>query len=164
MAVIGTLAKARKIKWLLYMVLSIGFSLYCAYDGWFNEKYKVPEKSGDLWFNRIGAVVLAFLFIYLVVGYFFIRKTRIVADEKGLNINGKLMIEWPTMTAVDDSKVEKGLLEITYTHNGKERKYLLDNYKVNHYEEMLDEISLRRPDLLPPVETEPEEHGTEEKE
>jgi hypothetical protein len=93
-----------------------------------------------------------------------IRKTRVVADEKGLNINGKVMIDWPMMTAVDDNRVEKGLLEITYTQNGRERKYMLDNYKVDHFEELLDEISARRPDLLPPVEAEPEESDNDEKE
>jgi hypothetical protein len=146
------------------MVLSIGFSIYCTYDGWLNAKYQASEKSGDLWFNRIGAVVLAVLFVYLFVGFFVIRKTRVVADEKGLNINGKVMIDWPMMTAVDDNRVEKGLLEITYTQNGRERKYMLDNYKVDHFEELLDEISARRPDLLPPVEAEPEESDNDEKE
>jgi hypothetical protein len=157
MAVIGTLAKSRKMKWFLYMVLSLGFAFYCLYDGWFNQKYLAPEKSGDLWFNRIGAVALAAVFVYLVVGFFFIRKTRVVVDEKGVNVNNKLSIDWASMTSVDDSRAEKGLLEILYTKDGRERKFVLDNYKVDHFEEMLDEISLRRPDLLPPVEAEPEE-------
>ena len=150
MAVVGILTKGRRFKWYLYMAMAAAFSVYCYYDGWINDKYK--EDLSNLMFNKVLAVVLAVTFVVLVIGFFVIKKTRVVVDENGISVNGKLLIAWDSITELDDSREEKGLLDIFYTKDGKKAKYVLDNYKVDHFEEMLDEISLHRPDLLTPLE------------
>ncbi|NLE29126.1 MAG: hypothetical protein GX629_05610 [Phycisphaerae bacterium] len=148
MAITGSATKARKMKWVLYMVLIAFFSGWHFYDGWFNEKYW--NDPSNLWYNRVVAVVLAVLFVGFVIAFFLMLKSKVVVDEQGIR-DGKKMIDWKSIVRIDDSKVEKGLVGIYYLKNDKEAKYLLDDYKIGHFEEMLDEISIHRPDLLTPV-------------
>ena len=149
MAVICTLAKARKWRWIVYIVASAVFSVYCYYDGWISDKYK--DELSNLWFNRVAAVVLAVTFVVLVIVYLTkISKTRVVADDNGIDVNGKFVIKWDSIKRVDDSYVEKGLLDIFYVdENGKEKKWVADDYKITNFDELLDEISKHRPDVLP---------------
>jgi hypothetical protein len=156
MAVTGTLAKGRKWKWVIYMIVALCVGLWGIYDGWFNPAFKVAEKANDRLFSQVLGIALPTLFLVLFVGFFVIRKMRVVVDEKGISVNDKLTIAWDSITDLDASREEKGLLDIFYQKDGKKAKYVLDNYKVDHFEEMLDEISLHRPDLLAPVEEEAE--------
>jgi hypothetical protein len=156
MAVTGTLANSRKWRLVVYMLLSAGFSAYCYYDGWKNPKYQDPSELSNMWFNRAAAVGLVVLLVVLIIRFLLALKTRVVMDEAGLDVDGKLKISWPAMTRVDDRNLEKGLLDIYYTPagEGSEKKYTLDNYKVTPFEEMVEEVSRHRPDLLAPIEEE----------
>jgi len=162
MAVECRLTKSRKLRWVLYLVLCVGFAAYCAYDGWISEKFK--DDPGNLLFNQVGAVCLAGLAVVLIIGFVKINGTRVVADETGIDVNGKLKIKWSDLTGADDSGYEKGLVTVFYKQDGNERKYVIDNYKIDHFEELLDEISSRRPDVLPPAEEQADsEQDTDEK-
>ena len=154
MAVICTLANARKWRWIVYIVASAVFSGYCYYDGWISDKYK--EELSNLWFNRVAAIVLAITFVILIIVYFFkISKTRVLADDSGIDVNGALLIKWDAISKVDDTYLEKGLLDIFYIDdNGKERKWTADDYKITNFDDLLDEVSKHRPDVLPPAEQE----------
>jgi hypothetical protein len=156
MAIVGTLANARKWRLVIYILVSAGASAYCYYDGWVNPAYQKSEKYGDMLFNQVGAVVLAVLLVILIVRLLLAFKTRVVMDEGGIDVNGKFKIAWPLVTRVDDRNLEKGLLDIFYkgAEGGSEKKYVLDNYKVTSFDEMVDEISKHRPDVLAPVEEE----------
>ncbi len=156
MAVIGTLTNSRKWRLVVYLVLCAVFSVYCYYDGWRNPKYQDPSELSNMWFNRSAAIGLAVLFVVLIFRFVCALKTRVVVDEAGIDVNGKFKIVWPSITRVEDRNLEKGLLDFFYkeTQEGAERKYVLDNYKVTAFEEMVDEISRHRPDLLGPVEEE----------
>ncbi len=152
MAVICTLANARKWRWIVYIIASAVFSGYCYYDGWISDKYK--DDLSNLWFNRIAAIVLAVTFLVLIIVYFLkISKTRVVANEEGINVNDSFTIKWDAIIRVDDSYLEKGLLDIFYSdETGKEKKWTADDYKINNFDELLDEISKHRADILPPEE------------
>jgi hypothetical protein len=151
MAVTGTLSKSRQWRWVMYMVICAGFAIWCLRDGWFNPAYRVSGKEGDLLFSRSGAIALGAGFVILLVGLFVIRRTKVVMDDNGIDVNGKFMIPWSAMIRVDDSRVEKAYLDIYYQDAGREAKYVLDGFKVSHFDDMLDEISVHRPDLLPPA-------------
>ncbi len=156
MAIIGVLANARKWRLVIYMLASAACSVYCYYDGWINKAYQTEAKAGDRLFNQVGAIVLGVLFVILIVRFFLALKTRVVVDESGMDVNGKFKIAWPSIIRVDDRNLEKGLLDIFYkgTEGGSEKKYVLDNYKVTSFDEMVEEISRHRPDILAPVEEE----------
>ncbi len=164
MAVVGTLTSSRKMRWVLYMILSAGFSAYCYYDGWINPKYQVQEELSNRMFNQVGAVVLAVVFIVLVIRYLVqVSKTRVVVDDTGIEVNGKVKIGYQAIVRVDDKNLEKGLLDIFYREGAAERKYVLDNYVVTNFEEMVEEIAKHRPDLIAiePVEDKPtDQSGT----
>ncbi len=153
MAVVCTLANARKWRWIIYIALSAIFSVYCYYDGWISEKY--INDASNLWFNRVAAVVLAITFVVLIIVYFTkIAKTKVLADDSGIKINDQLTIKWDAIQRIDDTYIEKGLVDIYYTDEGKEKKWTADDYKITHFDELLDEISAHRPDILPPAESE----------
>ncbi|MFA5863241.1 MAG: hypothetical protein WC975_00985 [Phycisphaerae bacterium] len=150
MAVIGTLTNSRKFRWIAYIVLSAFFAVYCFYDGWFNPKY-INEPS-DLWFNRVAAIALTVLCVILIIGFFVIKKTRVAVDQTGFDIDGKIQIPWSAITGIDARSLEKGFLVIFYKAGDREKKYTLDSYKTTCFEEMVDELSNHRPDLLEPAE------------
>ena len=138
-----------------YMILSVGFAAYCYYDGWVSEKYL--KDPSNLWFNRVAAVVLVVVFVVLIIRFFGILKTRVVADESGIDVDGRIKIAWQDLARIDNTHEAKGLVDLYYTHEGQEKKWIADNYKINHFDELLDEISAHRPDLLAPVEEEKEQ-------
>jgi hypothetical protein len=152
MAIIGQTTKTRQMKWVIYMTMIAVFAVWHYYDGWVNPIYKTAEKHGDMLYNRTVTIALAVLFIVFLIAFIRILKSRTVVDEQGIHINDKRTIDWKSMVRIDDSKVEKGLLTIVYQKDGHESRFLLDDYKVDHFEEMLDEISIHRPDLLTPAE------------
>jgi hypothetical protein len=131
------------------MVASLVFAVYCYYDGWINPAYKTPAEYGNQLFNRAGTVVLGALFIYFLISFFAILKTRVVADETGIDVNGKFKIDYSSITRVNDKNYEKGLMDLYYKDSGgQEKKYTLDNYKITSFEDIVEEISKHRPDLL----------------
>lgn len=150
MALVCGLAKSRKMKWIIYIILALGAGIYCYYDGFVSEKYL--KDLSNLWFNRVGSIVLAVAFVVLVIGFFVILKTRIAADDDGIDVNGKSKIPWKDIVRIDDGNVEKGLVDIFYTVEGQEEKWTADSYKIDRFDELLDMISRHRPDLLPPIE------------
>ncbi len=52
--------KKHGIRLAIFLALFFWF----AYDGWHNPKFQKPEKRFDMWFNRIGAYVLAAFTLY----------------------------------------------------------------------------------------------------
>ena len=115
------------------------------------------------------AVVCAVGLLVAAVRFATALKSRVVVDDSGIDVNGKFKIAWDNITGADDSKYEKGFAKLTYKEQGgeEEKEYLIDRYMVDHFDELLDEISARRPDVLPPVEEqgqEPEQTDSTEQE
>ena len=86
MAIEAPISKFKKNGLILWMVVCIGVAIYCAYDGYFNEKFKTKHTNEDgtpkstLVFNQksppyfIGAAVL------LGAYWFTIRNKKLIAD------------------------------------------------------------------------------------
>ena len=160
MAVVGTLTKSRKIRWIIYMIGSAITSLWFSYDGWISTKFK--DELGNLLFNKVVGIGLAVTFLVLVVWFFIIRKTRVVADDSGIDVNGRFKIGWSAITGLDGKNLEKGFLDVYYQAGGDEKKFTLDNYKITCFDEIVDQIGQHRPDLVEPEEAPPPPAGETE--
>jgi len=157
MAVVGTLTKSRKIREIIYMIASAATSLWFSYDGWISTKFK--DEPGNLLFNKVAGIGLAVAFVVVVIRFLFIRKTRVVADDSGIDVNGRFKIAWSAITGLEDKNLAKGLLDIYYQAGDNEKKYTLDNYKITCFDEIVDQIGLHRPDLVEPEEASSESAG-----
>ncbi len=155
MAVECRAAQAGKWRSIVVLGIVVVFAVLCYYDGWISDKYK--DEPWNLLFNQIASIVLTVVTIFLIIRLRAFLKTHIVADQTGLNINDKLKISWSELTNIDYTYIEKGLVDIYYLKDGKERKWTADSYKIDHFDELMDEISKYRPDLLPPAEEEKSE-------
>jgi len=156
MAVHCGLAKQRRIRWVLYIVLCAGFAGWHVYDGWFNEKYKAPDKADDLKYNQGMSVILSVVTACLVLGLLVISKTSLVADEQGIKYGNK-QIGWKDFSEADMSDLKRGILVLFYksdSQEGRDDKLVLDNYKLSNFDDLLDEIATGRPDLVPAAEDE----------
>jgi hypothetical protein len=163
MAIESRMASGRRWRWIIGIVFCVVFGLWYLRDGWFNPEYQpAGSKHKDQIFNQVATVVLLPGSIVLLVAFAVISKARVVADDRGIDVNSKQMIPWSAITKIDDSSYAKGIVSVFYTRGGQEDKYVIDNYKLSHFDELLDEISSHRPDLLPPEnEEEPTEQGSD---
>ena len=60
-----TAAEARR-KYGIRSIVLLALFCWFAYDGWYNPKFLKPEKKFDMWFNRVGAYLLAAGLLYSV--------------------------------------------------------------------------------------------------
>jgi hypothetical protein len=133
--------------------LKIYIAIWCAYDGYLNDKWieEHTDANGNpkayLVVNRkappflIGAAVL--LGVYL----FAIRKKKLIADEDKLILEGKAEIKYDSIQKVDKTNFDtKGFFLITYKDAGNAEKQLkLSNKRYDNLkpvlEKVIDEIS-----------------------
>ena len=121
MAVEAPISKFKKNNIKVYILFCIGIALWCAYDGYFNDKWIAEHKNPDgtpqpyLTFNRNalpffvgGAVLLA--------GYLFtIRNKKILAQENELVLGNKESISYDSIQKIDKTDFQKkGCFVITY--------------------------------------------------
>ncbi|NLX07071.1 MAG: hypothetical protein GXY33_18185 [Phycisphaerae bacterium] len=152
------MGNGRKIRFIIAIIIFIGIALWYGYDGWLNEEFRAEHSSTDVLLNQVIAVVSAVALVVAAVRLVMASGSRVVADDSGIDVYGKYKIAWSDMVRVDDSKWEKGLVRVYYQRDGQEREYLVDSYMLDCYDDLLDEISHRRPDLLPPAEVEEQQN------
>jgi len=145
------LGRVRKIKLIIAFVVLLGYGILSGYDGWINEEYQPGGKKADnQTFNQWAAVACGIGVVVVLVRFAGAMKTRVLADENGIDVNGKVKIRWEDISGADDTKYEKGLVRLRYRQAGQDKEYLIDRYVINHFDEFLDEISRHRPDVLAP--------------
>jgi len=124
MAVEAPISKYKKNNLKIYIIFCIGIAIWCAYDGYFNDKWiaEHTDASGSpqpyLTFNRnappffIGAAVL-------LAGYLFIiRNKKITAEENELVLGDKEKISYDSIQKIDKTRFKsKGAFIITYKNN-----------------------------------------------
>ena len=122
MALVAPLSKYKKNTFLVWMVVLAGFGAYCIYDGYYNETFRAKHTGADgkpdatlIWNQKWlpifcgGSAVL--LGAYLLV----IRNRKIVADDAGLVINGKINIAYDSIQKIDKTHFDsKGHFTLTY--------------------------------------------------
>ncbi len=144
MVIEAPICKFKKTNLKIYIIVLVGIAIWCAYDGYFNDKWIKEHTDADgnpeayLVVNRkappflIGAAVL--LGAYL----FTIRKKKLIADEDKLIIEGKAEIKYDSIEKVDKTNFDaKGFFIITYKDSSDTEKQL--------------KLSSRRYDKLAPV-------------
>lgn len=121
MAIEASLSKHKRTNVIIYIVVCLALGAWCAYDGYFNEKWIEEHTDADgnpetyLVVNRkappyfAGAAVL--LGIYLAA----IRNRKVTADEEALVINNKEAISYDSIEKIDKTHFKsKGFFIITY--------------------------------------------------
>lgn len=148
MAIEAPLSKFKKNNLKIYIAFCIGLAIWCAYDGYFNEKWIEEHTDADgnpqtyLVVNRkappylIGAAVL--LGAYL----FAIRNKKILADESELIISAKEKIPYDSIQKIDKTHFgSKGYFIITYKNkDGCEINRKINNKKYDNLSAVLDEL------------------------
>ena len=125
MAIEAPISKFKKTNFKIYIAVCIGLAIWCAYDGYFNDKWieEHTDTNGNpetyLVFNRkappyfIGAAVL--LGAYLLA----IRNKKIIADENELVLSDKKRIPYDSIQKIDKTLFgSKGYFIITYKDKG----------------------------------------------
>jgi len=148
MAIEAPLSKFKKTTFKIYIAVCIGLAIWCAYDGYFNDKWieEHTDTNGNpetyLVFNRkappyfIGAAVL--LGAYL----FAIRNKKIIADENELVLSNKKRIPYDSIQKIDKTHFDsKGFLLITYKNkDGREVNRKLSDRTYDNLAAILDEL------------------------
>lgn len=148
MAIEAPISKFKKTNLKIYIVVCIGLAIWCAYDGYFNDKWieEHTDTNGSpetyLVFNRkappyfIGAAVL--LGAYL----FAIRNKKIIADENELILSNKERISYDSIQKIDKTRFKsKGFFVITHKSNdGREVNRKLSDRTYDNLEAILNEL------------------------
>jgi len=146
MAIEGPVSKYKKNTLKIWIAVCIVGAAYCAYDGFYNEKFIDKHTDSDgkadstLLFNQksppffIGAAVL--LTIWLVA----LKNKKIIADDDELIISSNRKIPYDSIEKIDKTYFEqKGYFTISYRDSGgREAKEKLDDRKYDNLSEILD--------------------------
>jgi hypothetical protein len=148
MAITAPLSTYKKNNIRLYIAFCIGFALWCAYDGYFNEKWiqEHTDKQGNpetyLVFNRKAPYYLGGVAV-LLAGYLFaIGGRKIVAEDKELIINDKEKIAYDSIEKIDKTNFKsKGYFVITYKdQSGGEINRKISDRAYDNLEAVLNEV------------------------
>lgn len=148
MTIEAPISKFKKNNLKIYIAVCIGLAIWCAYDGYFNDKWieEHTDTNGNpeayLVFNRkappyfIGAAVL--LGVYL----FAIRNKKIIADENELIIRDKEKISYDSIQKIDKTRFKsKGFFIITHKNNeGREVNRKLSDRTYDNLAAILDKL------------------------
>jgi len=148
MAIEAPISKFKKTNFKIYIAVCIGLAIWCAYDGYFNDKWikEHTDTNGNpeayLVFNRkappyfIGAAVL--LGAYL----FAIRNKKIIADENELVLSNKKRVPYDSIQKIDKTHFDsKGFFLITYKNkDGREVNRKLSDRTYDNLAAILDEL------------------------
>ena len=148
MAIEAPISKFKKTNLKIYIVVCVGLAIWCAYDGYFNDKWieEHTDTNGNpetyLVFNRkappyfIGAAVL--LGAYLLA----IKNKKIIADENELILSNKERISYDSIQKIDKTRFKsKGFFIITHKSNdGREVNRKLSDRTYDNLAAILDEL------------------------
>lgn len=147
MAIEAPYSKYKKQNFIIGIAVLLGFGIYCAYDGYINEKFIEKHTSiegvadSTLVFNKKapyvcipGAIVLA---LWLSIA----KKKKVVAEADGIVINGK-KITYQSVEKIDKTYFDsKNYFDITYKdENGKEAEQRFDGRGYDNLAAILDEL------------------------
>ena len=146
MTIEAPVSKYRKNNLIIIIVILIAGSLWCAYDGYFNEKWIKDHKDADgnpeayLVFNRkvpfFGIPVAAVLGAWFMV----VKGKKLVADDEALVLNGKNRIAYDSIQAIDKTNYKsKGTFAITYkTSEDRQKRLVISDRKYDNLGAILD--------------------------
>ncbi|UCE99658.1 MAG: hypothetical protein JSV82_00910 [Planctomycetota bacterium] len=148
MAVEAPISKYKKNNLKIYIVFCIGIAIWCAYDGYFNDKWIAEHKNPDgspqpyLTFNRNAPPFFAGAAV-LLVGYLFaVRNKKIIAEENELVLSKKEKISYDSIQKIDKTHFKKkGRFVITYKNKcGKEVSHKLSDRTYDNLPAILEKL------------------------
>jgi len=148
MPIIASLSKFKKNNLIIYIVVLLLFSGWCAYDGYFNTDWIEGHTNEDgspqpyLVFNKNAPIYLTPAAILIAAYLFAIRNRKIVADENGFVINDKKTIAYDSIQKIDKTNFKaKGYFIITHTTgDGKELDCKISDKSYDNLQAVLDHL------------------------
>ena len=133
MALEATYSQYKKTNFKIGIVILIGFGLYCAYDGYFKEKF-INKHTVDgrpdltLQFNQNAPYVLIPVAAVLGLWFLLVKDRKITAEADGITINGREKIAYDSIEKIDKTYFEtKEYFVLTYKNeSGGETERRLD--------------------------------------
>jgi hypothetical protein len=141
MAIEAPLSKYKKNGFLIGMVICVGLSLWCTYDGYLNKTFK--EAHPEWWItNRVAPFVLIPAAALLGAWWYGIRGRKLVANENELVIANRVRISYEAIESIDKTHFEsKGFFTIIYKHaGGSEAKRKLSDRDYDNLPAILDHL------------------------
>jgi hypothetical protein len=141
-------SKFRKSNLKIYTIGLILVAAWCAYDGYFNDKWIKEHTDADgkaqtyLVVNRSAPYYLVGAAVILGAYLFAISSKKVTADENELVIDGKKKIAYDTIEKVDKTYFKpKGYFVVTHKDSsGKEAEIKLSDRKYDNLEAVLDKL------------------------
>ncbi len=148
MAIEARISKFKRNGLIIWMAVCIAVAAYCAYDGYFNEKFKTKHTNedgtpdGDLVFNQKSPPFFIGAGLLLGAYWFAIRNKKLIADENELVINDKQRIPYDSIQKIDKTHFKsKGRFVITYKdNNGKKANRKISDKTYDNLEPILNHL------------------------
>ena len=141
-------SKFRKSNLKIYIIGLILVAVWCAYDGYFNDKWIKDHTDADgkaqtyLVVNKSAPKYLVGAAVILGAYLFVISSKKVTADENELVIDGKKRITYDTIEKVDKTYYKsKGYFAVTIKDSsGKEAEIKLSDRKYDNLKAVLDKL------------------------
>ena len=152
MAIEAPISKFKKNNLKIYIVVLLGLTIWCVYDGYFNEEFKEKytdangNPKGWLVVNRNAPPYLIGLTVLLGAYLFAIRNRKIVADENELIIPSTSLRTGSNKERIAYDSIQK--IDKTYF---KSKRHFIITYKNKDGREVNRKISGRTYDNLAAV-------------
>lgn len=147
MALVAPLSKYKKRTFIIWMAACVVFAAWFAYDGFvsktFIEKHTVDGKPDDtLVFNQKAPYFLIGVAVLLGGYLFVIRNRKVVVEETGLVIDGKINIAYDSIEKIDKTDFDsKGRFILTYKGpDGKETDRRISDRNYDNLRAILDHL------------------------
>ena len=142
-------AKDPSVRRFIIAGMFIGMAIWCLTD---QREYpsewsvkNINDVSGYI-FNNIGPYILFPIGVLAAIHGILMLRRRLVADESGIGYAGKEQIPWSAVTGLDTTKFNKGILRLIYAADGAERRFTLDEVKLQNFKALVQLIEAKVPD------------------
>jgi len=107
--------------------------------------HRTKKSSTDIIGQKVLAVVLGILSLYLLRLLIRTFRTHLVLSEDGLTYQGDGPIGWDDMKRLDAARFsKKGWVDLIYQSQGDERRLRLDEYHLAKFDDVIDELCKRK--------------------
>lgn len=162
MAVTSTAASGWRNRWIITLVVCVAFGGWFFYDGWVNPKYQEGgEKYEEQKQQQVIAVALGVVSLGVLVYMFAsVMPMKVQATDEGLIWKSNAAVPWDAFNGADLTRLDKGIMELTYSQNNTSGQVKLDEYQLTNFADLVEFVGQKRPDLVP-VEADTDEHNND---
>jgi hypothetical protein len=103
-------------------------------NGWPTSYPGEPKTQGDIYLQYFMAAVAGAVGLWLLWGVWRARGTWIESTESGITSSWDQSLNYDKIVSVDKRKWRsKGIAKVTYTDNGRKRRFIVDDYKFDRH-------------------------------